>query len=64
MANSPQLETAVQMGRDLVAKEATSAQEMRANFGAAASELKQVAEDIAWELEQNCPRRGCYTLPS
>lgn len=49
MATSPQLETAIQIVKDMLAKEATTAQQMRANFAEAASRFNQVAEDIRCE---------------
>ena len=49
MATSRELETAIQKCRDLVAKQAATPQEMRANFAEATSKFNQVGKDIKCE---------------
>lgn len=49
MAKSRQLETAILMYKDLVAREASTIEEMRTNIAAAASQFNQVAEDVRCE---------------
>ena len=49
MATSTQLETAIQLVKELLAKEATTPEEMRANFAEATSKFNQVAKDIKYQ---------------
>ena len=49
MATSAQLDTAIQLVNELLAKEATTPEEMRANFAEATSKFNQVANDIKCE---------------
>lgn len=49
MATSPQLETAIQMVKEMLAKEVATVQDMRDNFAETTSQFNQVAEDIRYE---------------